>query len=83
MRKRARRKKPTKAQLAAKLAAERRDWNVRQEILFRVERCQRCGSEPGPLHVPTHRAWLDEVLALGAMLALPSRAVTPHQKGSQ
>lgn len=72
MRKRARRKKPTKAQLAAKLAAERRDWNVRQEIAFDVTHCHRCGAEPGPLHAVVHRLWVEEVKTLEAMLQIPS-----------
>lgn len=77
MRKRARRKKPTKAQLAAKLAAERLDWNIMQEILFRVERCHRCGAEPGPEHAPTHRRWVDELMLLIEMYKLPAKEA-PH-----
>ena len=64
-------RRPTKAQQERE-ARKRLDWNVTQEIVFRIERCLRCGAEPGPLHAVVHRFWVEEVKTLEAMLQIPS-----------
>lgn len=51
------------------------DWIVSEEIVFRVTHCRQCGAAPGPLHVPAHAAWLEDVRALEAMLQIPSKEV--------
>lgn len=75
MKRRARRKvtRPTKAQ---RERAARRDWNVTQEILFRVTQCHRCGTAPGPLHAVVHRLWVEETRALEAWYRIPSQEVS-------
>lgn len=51
--------------------AERIRWNIQQEYLFRVERCVRCGVEPGVEHGPAHKKWAAELILLTTMYALP------------
>lgn len=68
-------KKRTRRKLtkAARERGERRDWNVRERILFNITHCHRCGAEPGPQHAPAHAAWVAEVRNLEAMLALSAK----------
>jgi hypothetical protein len=72
MKKRKPTKKTRQAHAERLERARRIDWNVMQEIVFRIERCQRCGAEPGPLHAVVHRLWVKEVKTLEAMLQIPS-----------
>lgn len=68
-------KRKSTERAAKRERAARRDWNVTQEIVFRITHCHRCGAEPGPQHAPAHVAWAAEVKVLEAMLQIPSKEV--------